>query len=356
MHDDESVAELRRRLDLVDTQLLTLAAERVRLGQAIGRRKRLEGLPTVDYARERAVLERGRAAADGVGLDAAVAEDVLASLIRASVTVQEADQIRRASIGTGQQAVVVGGGGRMGRWFVRFLRDLGYAAAALDPAADEAENARARDLLAGAALVVCATPPGLTARLYEAWIPRPPRGIVVDIASIKTPLIPAIAALQDAGGRVASIHPMFGPATVLLRGADVVVCDTGDAEAETLVAALFSPTTARVVRLPLAEHDRVMADLLALAHAAAIGFAAALPAAVHPVHSTTFQALERIAAAVVRESPDVYFEIQASNPHARTAVRRLRDALTRLADTVERGDRAAFEALMEEGAARTPSP
>jgi len=85
---------------------------------------------------------------------------------------------------------------------------------------------------------------------------------------------------------------------------------------------LFAPTTARLVRVPLEDHDRIMADLLSLAHAAAIAFALALPAAPPPVRSTTFRALEDLAAVVVRESPDVYYEIQASNPHSAAALDR----------------------------------
>jgi len=354
MSDTTSVAELRERLQALDEQLVALAAERIRLGQAIGTSKRREGLPTIDYARERTVLERGRAVALREGLDARVAENLLADMIRASVAAQEADQIRHANVGSGRPAVVVGGAGRMGRWFVRFLRDLGYDVQVLDPQVADEEYARAREGLPVADLVLCATPPRLTADLYRGWGSRPPTGVVVDIASIKTPLIPAIRALRAAGGRVASLHPMFGPATVLLRDADVVVCDTGDPEAGRVAEALFTPTTARLVRMPLEQHDRVMADLLALAHAAAITFALALPEAEHSVRSTTFQALERIAGAVVRESPAVYFEIQAANPHAAGAVERLREALIRLSKVVSDGDAAEFTALMTDGVRRTP--
>jgi chorismate mutase/prephenate dehydrogenase len=355
MTGSETIPGLRARLERVDTELVALAAERVRLGRAVGEAKIRGGLPTVDYGQERAVLERGRRVAEAEGLDPVVAEELLAGLIRASVTAQEADRVRQAGVGSGKRAVVVGGAGRMGRWFVRFLADAGYRTAVLDPAATEGENDTGRAWLADADLVLCATPPRLTAELYEAWSAAPPRGVVVDVASIKTPLIAAIGRLRAGGARVASLHPMFGPSTVLLRDADVVVCDTGDAAAARAVEALFAPTTARLVRLPLEGHDRVMADLLALAHATAIGFAAALPEAHHPVHSTTFQALERIAGGAVSESPEVYFEIQAANPHAADAVARLRAVLDRLADTVARGDSAAFAALMREGKARAPS-
>jgi len=355
MAESVSVSELRARLEAIDAQLMELAAERIRLGRAVGEAKQREGLPTVDYGQERVVLERGRRLADDAGLDRGVAEDLLTRMIRASVTAQEVDRVRLAGVGAGKRAVVVGGAGRMGTWFVRFLADAGYHAMVLDPAVGQDENAVARVALPDADLVLCATSPRRTADLYDEWRGRPPRGVVVDIASIKTPLIDAIARLREAGGRVASLHPMFGPAVVMLRDADVVVCDTGDAEAGAAAEALFAPTTARLVRLPLAQHDRVMADLLALAHAAAITFAMALPEAEHPVRSTTFQALERIAGAVVRESPAVYFEIQAANPHAAGAVERLRGALTRLADVVARGDAAGFATLMGDGARRTPS-
>jgi chorismate mutase/prephenate dehydrogenase len=354
MEPSESVTELRRRLETIDADLLRLAAERIRLGRAVGEAKARDGLPTVDYAREREVLERGRRVAREAALDESLADDLLARLIRASVTAQEADRVRQAGVGTGKLAVVVGGAGRMGTWFVRFLADLGYRTAVLDPAATQAENVAGRAALPDADLVLCATPPRLTAELFNDWCDRPPRGVVADIASIKTPLIEAIARLRSAGARVGSLHPLFGPATVLLRDADVVVCDTGDAEAGRVVEALFAPTTAHVVRLKLEEHDRVMADLLALAHAAAIAFAAALPAEDHPVRSTTFQALERLAAGVVRESPAVYYEIQAANPHGPAAVARLRAALDRLATAVATGDADGFASLMADGRERTP--
>jgi prephenate dehydrogenase len=147
---------------------------------------------------------------------------------------------------------------------------------------------------------------------------------------------------------------MFGPTAVLLRDADVVICDTGDSEATAIVEKLFLPTTAHLVRLPLDEHDRIMADLLSLAHATAIAFALALPETEHPVRSTTFQALESLAAAVVRESPEVYYEIQTGNPHSLDALERLRVALDRIVTAVKSRDSNSFQSLFDEGIRRTP--
>ena len=358
MTGDGDLEDLRERIRRLDLELVERAAERISLARKVGEVKRRHGQATVDYAQERVVLERARAAARERGLDASVAADLLAGLIRAAVTAQDEDNLRTSGAGAGRRAIVVGGAGRMGRWVTRFLAAQGFDALVLDVAVtDKAANEAARDALADAALVVCSTPPAATAALYAEWAAAgPPRGVVVDIASIKTPLVEAIRTLQRAGGRVASIHPLFGPSTVLLRDADVIVCDTGDEAATAAVEELFAPTTAHLVRMSLEEHDRVMADLLSLAHATAIAFAAALPPAEHPVRSTTFRALETLAANVVRESPDVYYEIQAMNPHSAAALARLREAVERMTRALEARDPGAFRGLLDDGRRRTPAP
>ena len=351
----QSLDSLRERIGQIDLDLVAKAAERVELARQVGELKRRQDLPTVDYSQERLVMERARAAAQARGLRPEVAEELLSGLIRASVRAQDDDGLRYAGVGTGQTAVVVGGAGRMGRWLSSFLSAQGYTTRVLDPAASADSNAKAVRSLPQAELVVCSTPPAATAALYSEWCANPPSGVVVDIASIKTPLVEPIARLRRAGARVASIHPMFGPSTFLLRDADVVICDTGDEAAGAAVESLFQPTTANIVHLPLDDHDRIMADLLSLAHATAIAFALALPDTGHPVRSTTFRLLESLAASTVRESPEVYFEIQASNPHSAQALERLRAALDRLVDTIRLRDPHEFRLLFDEGRRRTPS-
>ena len=346
---------LRGRIRELDRELVTLAAERVAVARQVGEAKRVANLPIVDYGQERVVLERARETAEAAGLDGRVAEAILGALIRAAVSAQDQDSWRRASVGLGKTAVVVGGLGRMGRWFTRFLVDQGYVAGALDVTSSGDEQAWAEAALPTADLVVCSTPPAATAALYDQWAERPPAGIIVDIASIKTPLIGSIRRLQTAGARVASIHPMFGPSVVLLRDCDVVICDTGDAESADAVAQLFTSTTARILHLPLDEHDRLMADVLTLAHATVIAFALALPETPVPVRSTTLGALQTLSGNLMRESPDVYYEIQALNPNSAGSLDRLADAIDRVRRAVRSRDSVAFRDLMETGKTRTIS-
>lgn len=352
---EPALDELRVRIERLDAQLIALAAERIALARQVGDIKRAKHIPIVDFARETRVLERARTAASEHGLSEGVAEDIVMRLIVAAVSAQDEDSLRFAATGVGKRAVVIGGAGRMGRWMTRFLTTGGYEAGALDPGASDEENAWARDALATADLIVCSTPPATIASMYLDWLDAPPKGLIVDIASIKTPLIEPIRALRDRGARVASIHPMFGPSIVLLRDADIVICDTGDESATDEIERVFSPTTARLVKVPLEEHDRIMADLLSLAHATAIAFALSLPQSAHAVRSTTFRRLETLAGQLVRESPDVYYEIQSRNPHSAAALQRLRDSVTRVMKAAAASSPDAFREMFEEGQRGTAS-
>lgn len=127
--------DLRRRLDEIDHQLLTLVAERQATSLEIARVKRRTGYPTRDYAREREVLLAARASASALGVPPALAEGMLRLLIRHSLTTQEQASVAANGAGTGHRALVIGGAGKMGRWFVEFLASQGFAVEVADPGA-----------------------------------------------------------------------------------------------------------------------------------------------------------------------------------------------------------------------------
>ncbi len=346
---DPGVDRIREEIAELDRTILEAAARRVHLARELGEAKRAQGRPAIDLLQEKRVLERARRTAEAALLDGATAAAIVDQLIQASVKAQEQDMVVTRGSGTGRTCVLMGGAGRMGRWFNRFLQSHGYDVHLIDPAYGAAHNDAAATHLYDADLVLMAIPPRAIARQYEAWAEEPPQGVIADMASVKSPLVPVIQQLREGGGRVASFHPMFGPSTLTLRDADVVLCDTGDEEATAAIEHLFAPTAANVIHIGLDEHDQVMAQVLALGHATAIAFAASLDPATLPVHSTTFSRLEAVAASVVDESPEVYFEIQADNPHAASSVEHLRHCLERLQKAVAKDDRTAFSSLMQAG-------
>lgn len=126
--------DLRLRLNALDTRLLEIIAERQALSIEIARTKRAAGLPTRDFRREREVLLRAREQAAKLGVSADLAENILRQLIRGSLTTQEQALVAAAAQGSGRTALVIGGAGKMGRWFAGFLTAQGYRVAVSDPA------------------------------------------------------------------------------------------------------------------------------------------------------------------------------------------------------------------------------
>src|SRR6478736_2991606 len=203
-----------------------------------------------------------------------------------------------------------------------------------------------------------------TAGILHAMAAAPPKGIVFDIGSLKSPLRDGLAALRAAGARVTSIHPMFGPDTELLSGRHVIVCDVGAPDANALARALFEPTMATLVEMDLESHDRLIAYVLGLSHALNIAFFTALAESgeaaprLATLSSTTFDAQLGVASKVAAESPDLYFEIQTLNDYGTESLAALLYAVERLRSVVRAGDLEGFRGLMTRGkqylAARPP--
>ena len=344
---------LRDELARIDRELLELVARRQAVSARVGKRKRASQTPPRDYRQEKIVIERARAAAGDLGLSPRLAEDLVLSLIRSSLAVQERGSVAAAARGGGKRALVIGGSGKMGGWFIRFLSSQGFEVENADP--DGGDHADWTTTPLDHDLIVVATPMaianGILARLAEIG----PPGLVFDIGSLKSPLRSGLMALAEAGVRVTSVHPMFGPDTELLSGEHVVFVDVGHPDATEEAEALFASTMATRVRMDLESHDRVMGFVLGLSHALNIAFFTALAGSgetaphLADVSSTTFEAQLDVARRLAGENPHMYFEIQSLNEYGDVALSELVEAVKRVRETVVAGDESAFVALMSHG-------
>jgi chorismate mutase/prephenate dehydrogenase len=184
---------------------------------------------------------------------------------------------------------------------------------------------------------------------------RRPRGIVVDIGSLKSPLRGGLEQLAAAGCRVTSIHPMFGPDTRLLSGRHIVFCDLGVPEATQAARALFASTMAEQIEMSVDDHDRLMAYVLGLSHALNLAFFTALAASgelvprLQRLSSTTFDAQLKVASLVARDNPHLYFDIQTLNDYGTASLQALRAATERIERLVQSRDHDGFVELMAAG-------
>jgi chorismate mutase/prephenate dehydrogenase len=353
-----SLDDLRRRINELDLQILELVGKRQETSREVARAKRATGQATRDYNREREVLLAAREAARRYGIAPQLAENILRLLIRSSLTTQEQASVQAQGTGSGRSALVIGGAGKMGRWFADFMASQGFAVEIADPSgapAGFAHIADWRDSPLHQDFIVIATPLGLTDKILRELAMRRPKGIIFDVGSLKSPLRAGLNALRSHGCRVTSLHPMFGPDTELLSGRHVIFVEAGSTEATQAARDLFASTMVEQVVMSLDDHDRLIAYVLGLSHALNIAFFTALADSgeaaprLAKLSSTTFDSQLDVASKVAQESPELYYEIQSLNDYGAESLEALSQAVERLRSAVISQDFAAFETLMRRG-------
>lgn len=350
--------EYRDQLSALDRQILELVAKRQAMVMRIGEVKRQSGQATRNFAREKQVLDLARAYAGELEIPPNLAEALMELLIRSSLTKQERARVRADGQGHGRQALVIGGGGQMGLWFVDFLDSQGFDVTVADPV-NRADGFRQVDDWHETDdhfdVTVIAAPIGISAGIIDEMAVDGRAGLIFDIGSLKSPLEEGLRRLADKGLNVTSLHPMFGPDTELLSGRHVLFLEVGAPEATQQARQLFTSTMAQQIEMDIGDHDRLIAYVLGLSHVLNIAFFTSLAESgeklprLAELSSTTFDEQLKVAEKVGAESPQLYFEIQRLNPHGLVPLRELASAVQRIIDLVETGDEAAFVELMESG-------
>jgi len=353
-----SLEDLRQRIDELDRQILELVGKRQETSREIIRAKRATGHATRDYNRERDVLLAARDAGRQYGVSPQLAENILRLLIRSSLTTQEQASVAAQGAGSGRTALIIGGAGKMGRWFAEFMASQGFAVEIADPTGAPPGFAHLPDWRASPLnqdFIVIATPLGVTDKILRELAMRRPKGVIFDVGSLKSPLRAGLNALKSHGCRVTSLHPMFGPDTELLSGRHVIFVEAGSTEATTAARELFASTMVEQVVMSLEEHDRLIAYVLGLSHALNIAFFTALAESgeaaprLARLSSTTFDSQLDVASRVAQESPELYYEIQSLNDYGSESLEALSQAVERLRTAVISQDFESFATLMRRG-------
>ncbi len=358
--------KLRDQLGSIDNDILGLVKRRQQLALEIGTIKAAAGRSTRDYRQEREVIERSRRLAYENGVSPDFAEQLMLLLIRTSLTAQEKDRVAAQGEGNGKRVLVIGGAGNMGQWLARFLASQGFEIEIADPSAlkEDGHNGMAhrtdwRDGTLDHDIIVIAAPLGISGEILSELATLKPSGVVFDVGSLKSPLRRGLIACRDAGIRITSVHPMFGPDTELLSGRHVIFVNLGNSEAtkEATQTAkeLFATTMATLVEMDLESHDRLIAYVLGLSHALNIAFFTALAESgetapkLAQMSSTTFNSQLAVASSVASENPNLYFEIQSLNDYGTESLTALLYAIERLRSVIRAQDADGFAALMKRG-------
>ena len=349
---------IRKQLTEVDMKIIDLIHQRQSLSKKIGSIKRKEGKPTRDFLREKQVLELATSHAEKLNMEPGVIVDVMQLLIKSSLKTQEKARVKAEGQGGGQTALVIGGAGRMGNWFVEFMKSQGFDVHVADPNANsETENTFSnwQETNDNYDITVVAAPLRESAAILSQMLAITRTGLIFDIGSLKAPFKETLKQMAEKGMQVASIHPMFGPNTDLLSGKHIIFMDVGSDQSLEKVQKLFESTTAQQIKMSLDNHDFVISYVLGLSHALNIAFSKVLSASgekkdlLSQLSSTTFKDQLGVAKRVTDDNPHLYYEIQHLNKYSLKTIAELGQAVQEIFDCVNKGNEGDFVEMMKQG-------
>jgi chorismate mutase/prephenate dehydrogenase len=334
--------ELRRDIDALDEQLVNLLAQRHQKVQRVVALKRAQRLPVYYPAREEDLISQRRAQAAHAGLDADHVEELFRSILRQS-RVRQTVQVTRTGVRPGAIVLLVGGDGRMGRYFRRWFSESGCLVRVL-----EIEDwPRVKQL--GAAIdlaLVCVPIDRTVAVIHELGPYLPARCVLADITSIKAAPLEAMLAAHP--GPVIGLHPLFGPMTSTMDKQVVAATPGRLPEQCQWVLDQFAAWGSIVLPLAPEEHDQLMAFAQSLRHFATFAFGdflcrqnvnlARTLELSSPIYRLELGMIGRLFA----QDPELYAEILFATPERRAVLRDYVDALNHYRAMLESGDKAAF--------------
>lgn len=256
------------------------------------------------------------------------------------------------------KVAIIGGGGRMGRWFADYLLKDGKEVVVSGRTPDKllevqrqlgVEVASNVAAVEAADVVLLSVPmESLEAVVAEIAPHIQPHHIVIDITSTKVfPVETMHRHIKD--GQVLGVHPLFGPGAAGVRDQNFVLTPTNDREAALAqkVGGYLEARGGRVMVMAPQEHDDMMTIVLGLSHYVAIVAADTLLGSDKLRHSgalggITYKVLLTLVESVLCEDPELYASIQMNLPGVVDVERLFQKKAREWADLVQGRDRAAF--------------
>jgi len=241
---------------------------------------------------------------------------------------------------------IIGGYGRMGRWFTRYFTAHGHkvviSGVRLHKAKTFAEEAGVDfaknnvEAVKDVDLVMVSVPIPVAPRVIDEIAPHMKKGAIIsEISSLKSGVVKALVEAASLKLRPLSLHPLFGPGAQKLRGRKIAVVPILDSEAENNMAKEIFPEAETVV-VNAEEHDRVMALVLSLPHFMNVIFASVIGdenlGTLKRLGGTTFTLQLTLAEGVMTEDPALQATIQMDNKY----VSRYLDDFLSKAETVKK--------------------
>jgi len=354
--DSKSLSTLREEIRELTKSILALSEARQTVSLEIAEIKKESGLSIENTQVERELLSSMSEYSNRIGLDAELGRKIVSSLIESSKIAQREifhrKEIKSFLDSQKIRQVSIVGAGRMGSWFAQYFKHLDMPVLMYDENRSRAkkktkefhaEYASKLDDLVSSDLIVIAVPiaktPGLIRELVE---PLQTSGSkvskIVEVSSVKSEMaragfIDGAPTKETLGCNVKlfSIHPLFGASADRFDKNAIVQVFPNDS---TLIRGIFPHYN--IVTLDWRAHDKLMGLFLTIPHALALVFAdlvntkSRVKGFNRGVITPSYEHMLRLSQRVLGENPEVYFDIQASNPFTDSALSEALSSVSKL--------------------------
>lgn len=274
--------------------------------------------------------------------DAGIPEQIWKSVLTSSMGAI-ATSVAAVESGQTRKVTIIGGSGRMGKFFTEELSAAGHQVSSLGR--NDWERA---DILLGEADLVIVS---VSIEQTEAAIARAakylaPTTALADITSIKTG--PVQAMMQHHTGPVMGLHPMFGPRIKSFSEQKVVVCPGRQDEAFQWFLDFLKSKGAKLILSTPEEHDRMMVVIQATQHFSRFCLGLFLAAENIDIgrsllmSSPSYRQEIEIVNRLFAQSPALCADIILATEERCQAIERLANTYNRLAQIVAKKDRTAL--------------
>lgn len=229
------------------------------------------------------------------------------------------------------KVAIIGGAGRMGRWFTNFLLKDGKEVTITDQDDRKLQEAKQQlgvkvatnvEAVKNADMVLLSVPIDSFEEVVREICPYTrPDQIIIDITSIKVfPVETMHKHIKT--GLVLGAHPMFGSGARDIRGQNFILTPTDEKETALAqkVGRYLEVKGAKTTLMTPYEHDKMMAIVLGLSHFIAIVSADTLLSfdtfrQTRFIGGVTYKMLLTLVESVISEGPELYASLQMSLPN-----------------------------------------
>jgi len=244
---------------------------------------------------------------------------------------------------------IVGGLGRMGRWFTEFFERAGFSVMVSDIETEFTP----RDLAAECRVVILSLPMEVFPDVVADIGPSIPEGsLLTDLCSLKQAQVRCM--LEHSSCEVVGTHPLFGPAEDDMSGRRVALCPGRGKRWLSWWEGLLQRYGALTTVITPEDHDRTMAWVQALNHFILLTLGKSLEddgidlKHIKELATPSFHMQMEIVSRLYYQDPELYATIQMSNPYTCRTLDMFNQHSESLKDIIKRRDRVAFIRLFKE--------